>query len=156
MRNARTGPICIYGQRMPWSACANAQADQGLRCPLIELMEMCSICQRTENVQIRLYKCARSFEASPFTYGIRSFFAWAVKWRKNILWRMCPMKTRIGLCNSAVRSEYSLFARRNCASSAIENAHSEDSVQTLRLHRLTWIFAAHICPKVCLLTLRLT
>ena len=33
------GPYAICGQRRPWSACAFAQADQGLRCPLKESMD---------------------------------------------------------------------------------------------------------------------
>ena len=33
------GPYAICGQRRPRSACANAQADQGLRCPLTESVD---------------------------------------------------------------------------------------------------------------------
>ena len=32
-------PYAICGQRRPWSACAFAQADLGLRCPLKESMD---------------------------------------------------------------------------------------------------------------------
>ena len=34
------GPYAICGQRRPWSACAYAQADLGLRCPLTERTDM--------------------------------------------------------------------------------------------------------------------
>ena len=34
------GPYAICGQRRTWSACAFAQADQGLRCPLTESMDI--------------------------------------------------------------------------------------------------------------------
>ena len=34
------GPYPICGQRRPWSACAFAQADLGLRCPLTESMDI--------------------------------------------------------------------------------------------------------------------
>ena len=50
MRNARThekSPYAICGQRRPKSACAFAQADLGLRCPLTESIKCCSICRRT-------------------------------------------------------------------------------------------------------------
>ena len=33
------GPYAICGQCWPWSACAKAQADLGLRCPLLETMD---------------------------------------------------------------------------------------------------------------------
>ena len=36
----KKGPYAICGQRRSKSACANAQADLGLRCPLTELMDI--------------------------------------------------------------------------------------------------------------------
>ena len=33
-------PYVICGQRRPWSACAQAQADLGIRCPLIESVDI--------------------------------------------------------------------------------------------------------------------
>ena len=35
----KKGPYALCGQRKPRSACAKAQADQGLRCPLTESMD---------------------------------------------------------------------------------------------------------------------
>ena len=66
------------GQHRAWSACANAQADLGLRCPLtLRINGYCSICLQTENDQIRLHtcSCARSSGPSLFAYGIRACFA---------------------------------------------------------------------------------
>ena len=69
-----------------------AQADLGLRCPLIESMDgevhvdgqiMSTAhringwritCRRTDNVQIRLHGCARSSGPSLFAYGIRAVY----------------------------------------------------------------------------------
>ena len=39
MRNARKDPYTIYGQLRPRSACASAQADHGLHCPLTESVD---------------------------------------------------------------------------------------------------------------------
>ena len=40
MRTHEKGPYTVCGQRRAWSACANAQADQDLSCPLAELMNI--------------------------------------------------------------------------------------------------------------------
>ena len=40
-------------------------------------------------------------------------------------------------------------AWRNFACLCIKNALSEDSDQTVRMYRLSWIFAGCTCPKVC-------
>ena len=40
MRNARKRPLCNFRTTQARSACAKAQADQGLRCPLTESMDI--------------------------------------------------------------------------------------------------------------------
>ena len=67
------GPYAICGQRRPWSACANAQADQGLRCPLTKSMYVTVYVM--EHRMSRL-DCggARSYGPSLFAFGIKAFF----------------------------------------------------------------------------------
>ena len=75
--------------------------------------------------------------------------------RKRTFWHVRPTKAQINLCNRTVWSESPLSAWRKFASLAIQNAHSEDSDQTARMHRLIWIFSGCTYPKVHFLTLRL-
>ena len=65
----------ICGQRRPRPACAFAQAEKGLRCPAYRINGYCSICWRTEMVQITLHGCACLSVLSLFAYGITDFFA---------------------------------------------------------------------------------
>ena len=69
------------------------------------------------------------------------------KVRKRTFWNVRPTKTQISLRIRAVWSESSLSARRNFASLAIRNAPSEDSDQTVRMHRLILIFTGGSCPR---------
>ena len=69
----KKGPYAICGQRRPWSACANAQADLGLRCPLKEPMDTV-LCRRTENVQVRLHGCTYWSEPTLSANCIRALF----------------------------------------------------------------------------------
>ena len=64
-----------------------------------------------------------------------------------------PTKIQVSLHIRTVESECSLPTRRNFASLASQNAHSEDSDQTAWMHKLIWIFAGYICLKVYLLML---
>ena len=56
------------------------------------------------------------------------------------------------------RSRITVFVvlmKKRFASLSIQNAPSKDSDRTERMHRLVWIFAGGICPKVRFLMLRL-
>ena len=66
---------------------------------------------------------------------------------ENVLTGKC-VQWRLSLRIHGVYSESSLFAWRNVASFTIQNGASEDSDQTVRMHRLIWIFAGRKCPNV--------
>ena len=72
--------------------------------------------------------------------------------RKRTSSHVRPTKTQISLRIHAVWSESSLFAWRNFASLAIQNAQNVNSDQTARMRRLIWIFAWRTWPKVRFLT----
>ena len=70
------GPYAICGQRRPRSACAFAQADLGLRCPLKESMDavVCVEEQRTSSsdctdAHAHLDFCSTHMTEGPFSYG---------------------------------------------------------------------------------------
>ena len=172
-------PYVICGQRRLWSACANAQADQGLRCPLTVSMDAVVMSTNRECPD-QMNGCARSSGPLLFGYGIRAFpprcasldkgsffmlrpmrFRWRnndcyliLNKRKRTFWHVRPTKTQISLPIQAVWSECSLSAWRNSASLGILNVPSEDSDQTTRMRSLIWIFAGRTCPKVRFLMLR--
>ena len=58
-------------------------------------------------------------------------------------WHVCPAKTQINLDIRPVWSESSLSARRKLMSLATHWAHTDDSDQTGRMSRLSWVFARH-------------
>ena len=68
MRNAWKGPYALSGQRMPWSGWS------GRLLPVYRMNGYCSICQQTQNVQIRLHGCERPSGPSLFVYDIRVFY----------------------------------------------------------------------------------
>ena len=74
---------------------------------------------------------------------------------KRTFWHVHPTKTQISLRIREVWWKSSLSAWRTLTSLAIQNASSVDSGTTVRMHRLVWIFARRICPRVRFLTLRL-
>ena len=53
---------------MPRSACAPAQADQGLRCPLTESLDIVD-----DMVLMRLYECTGWTDSTNFEYARRCF-----------------------------------------------------------------------------------
>ena len=71
--------------------------------------------------------------------------------RKRIFCHVRPTKSQI---SRAVWSESSLSLWRNIASSAIQNAPSEDSDQPANSRRLIWIFAGRMYLKVHFRTFR--
>ena len=71
--------------------------------------------------------------------------------REKVYLLTCKPKRLKSACACAQSDQY-LAAWRNHASLAIQNAHSEDSDQTVRTNKLIWIFAGRTCPKVCFLT----
>ena len=80
---------------------------------------------------------------------------------KHTFWDMRQIQNQMCLHIHAVHiyaacSESSLPAWGNFASLTIQNALSEDSDQTVQLHRLIRIFAGRTCPKIRFLTLRHT
>ena len=68
--------------------------------------------------------------------------------RKCTFWHVLPTKIQISLCIPTVWSASSLSAWRNFASLAIQNVLSEDSDQTVWVHRLIWIFTGSTCLKL--------
>ena len=78
-----------------------------------------------------------------------SFFLyiWTETW-ENTLWHV-----RLTISLHTVWPESSLSAWRNFAPLVIQNALGEDSDQTVRTHRLIWIFSVRTCPKIRLLFL---
>ena len=56
--------------------------------------------------------------------------------RKNNIWYLHPIKTQIKLRMRSLQSAW----RRNIASLAIQNPHSEYCDQTAQMSRLIWIF----------------
>ena len=64
---------------------------------------------------------------------------------KPTQWHVRPAKTQISLGIRPVWSESSLSAWRKLGSLATHWAHSEDSDQTGRMHRLIWVFAGRTC-----------
>ena len=50
-------PYTFCGQRRPWSACANAQADLGLRCPLTEAVDTVFLSTNKECPEQTARKC---------------------------------------------------------------------------------------------------
>ena len=67
---------------------------------------------------------------------------------KPTQWHVRPAKTQISLGIRSVWSESSLSAWRKLGSLATHWAHSEDSDQTGRMHRLIWVFAGRTCHYV--------
>ena len=63
---------------------------------------------------------------------------------------VCPAKTQISLGICPVWSESSLSAWRKLGSLATHLAHSNDSGQTGRMPRLTWVFAGHTATLLVL------
>ena len=61
--------------------------------------------------------------------------------KKKKKWHVRPAKTQISLGIRPVWSESSLSARRKLGSLATHWAHCEDSDQTGRMPRLSWVFA---------------
>ena len=55
-------------------------------------------------------------------------------------WHVRPAKTQISMGIRPVWSESSLSAWRKLGSLATHLAHNEDSDQTMRMHRLIWVF----------------
>ena len=68
------GPHVISGQRKPRSACAFAQADLGLRCPLTKSIDIAVYVDKQKNTYIRLHGCASLSGPSLLAYGIRASF----------------------------------------------------------------------------------
>ena len=73
---------------------------------------------------------------------------------KPAKWPVRPAKTQISLGFRPVCSESSLPAWRNIGSLATHWAHSEDSDQTARMPRLSWVFAVRKCNFVGFVMLR--
>ena len=114
--------------------------------------------QRTANIKIRtvlftaILQSPRIFQIIQTTL-IQSLISLAAcklsdhlnrNMRKLTFWYVRPRKTQIYL---RIRAFWSvLFAWRNLASLAIQNAPSKDSDQSARMRRLIWIFAgrAHV------------
>ena len=69
------GSSSICGQQGPRSACASAQSDQDLHCPLTELLDTTECMKRTKAWMI-LCACARRSESVHFARARRRFFAW--------------------------------------------------------------------------------
>ena len=98
-----------------------------------------------------------NFKIAHFVFKLCQSINWGNKSRndrKRNFWHERPATTQIRLRIRAVWSESSLSAWRKFASSAIQNAPSEYPDQTVRMHRLVWIFAGRTCPKVRFLTFR--
>ena len=63
------------------------------------------------------------------------------------------IQTQTSLCICQF-DQSSLSTWRNFTSLAIQHVPSEDSDQTMWMHRLIWIFPGPTCPKVCFLRLQ--
>ena len=72
-RDAKTS-LRAYADRMPRSACASAQSDQGLHCPLTESFDTTE--QWRTKAQMRPCACAGWCESAYFAHAQRYFFAW--------------------------------------------------------------------------------
>ena len=76
VRNARKKrPICR--ERRPWSSWSGPSLSAYI------INWYCSICRRTQNVQIRLFGCTRSSGHSSFAYGIKDLFARCVSHKSD-------------------------------------------------------------------------
>ena len=84
------------------------------------------------------------------------YHLWAIK-PESIPSDMCAQR-RLKLACASAQANQSLRCphEENFASIASQNAPSEDSDQTGRMHRLILIFAERACPEVPFLTLWLT
>ena len=65
----------ICGQRRPRSDCADAQSDQGIRCPLTESLDT-KECMNGKQKPGLFCACAGWSESAHFTHVWRYFFAW--------------------------------------------------------------------------------
>ena len=65
----------MYGQRRPWSDCASAQSDQGLRCPLTESLYTTE-CMNGEQSPGWHFAHAQGDLNVHFGHVRRHFFAW--------------------------------------------------------------------------------
>ena len=72
---------------------------------------------------------------------------WAALWQ-NQLNGMCAQRRLTSAWASAQSDQSSLSAWRKLGSLATHWAHSEDSDQTGRMHRLIWVFAWRTCHYV--------
>ena len=124
----------ICEQWRPWSDCASAQSDQGLHCPLTELLGTIE-CINVEHMP--RWQFAHAWDESEsvhFAHARKGIFAWrgpqmrSAK-RKHIFLHMRPTKTEISLYILAVWSESSLSEWRHFASLVIQS--------------LIWIFTGH-------------
>ena len=121
----------MCGQRSPWSACAFAQSDQGLRYPLTESMASnCRINRRLEKVMVR----------------VNNYFS--QRMTKPTKWHVRPAKRQISLGIRRVWSEPSMSTWRKLGSLATHWAHSKDSDQAGWMPRLIWVFARRTCHFV--------
>ena len=92
------------------------------------------ICPLTGNLPFHRFLGPATWRVSFFSYMSRLM-------TKPTKWHRRPAETQISLGIRRVWSESSLSAWRNLGSLAAHRAHSEDSDQTRRMPRLSWVFA---------------
>ena len=129
------------GQRRLWSDWADAQVDP-------------SLCWAPSHF-VGFDMSRLNLLSTPADFPISSAMAAASTSSRKIEWcasseprhdktnkvNVRPAKTQISLGIRPVWSESSLSAWRKLGSLATYRAHSEDSCQTGRMHRLIWVFA---------------
>ena len=74
MRSTQKGPLCNMWTMQALISLRICAGWSGPALSTYRINRYCSICRRTENVQIRLHRCTCSSGSSLFAHGIRSFF----------------------------------------------------------------------------------
>ena len=140
------------GQRRHWSDWAEAQADLSFRWAH---MSLCWFYHEAAHFKFRTVKylscCSISSPTSLQISDLKSTYTHTLKSRrmtKQTKWPVRPAKTQISLGIRPVWSESLLSIWRRFGSLDTHKAHSEDSDQTGRMHRLIWVFTGCTCHFV--------